>query len=74
MKLNKEQVEYINNILNIKFDANTDLNKMDLHKANNVIDALEIRLMEKGFDENYDPTVDGLMCETILDAFGEVKI
>ncbi len=74
MKLDKEQVEYINNILNIKFDINTDINKMDLYEANNVIDALEIMLMEKGFDENYEPTVDGLMCESILDAFSEVKI
>lgn len=74
MKLDKEQVEYINNILNIKFDINTDLNKMDLYKANDIIDALEIRLMKKGFDENYEPTADGLMCESILDVFGEVKI
>ncbi len=74
MKLDKEQVEYINNILNIKFDINTDINKMDLYEANDVIDALEIRLMEKGFDENYEPTIDGLMCESILDAFSEVKI
>ena len=74
MKLNKEQIEYINNTLNIKFDANTNLNKMDLYEANNIIDALETRLMEKGFDKNYEPTTDGLMCESILDVFGEVEI
>ena len=74
MKLNKKQAEYINDILNIKFDINTDLNKMDLYEANDVIEALEVRLMEKGFDANYEPTTDGLMCESILDVFGEVEI
>lgn len=74
MKLNIEQVEYINSTLNISFNKETDLNKMDSYKANDIITALEVRLMEKGFDKNYDPTEDGLMCESILDAFGEVEI
>ena len=74
MKLNEEQSKYINSILKIKFDVNTDLNKMDSFEANNIIEALEVRLMEKGFDKDYEPTKDGLMCESILDAFGEVEM
>lgn len=37
-----------------------------------IFEKASVRLMMYGFDEEYEPTYNGLMCESILDILGDL--
>ncbi len=72
MKFSNEQMAYIKNTLNIDNIVFSDATKLTDDQVCDIVDKATIRLMRYGFDENYEPTTDGLMCESILDILGDL--
>ncbi len=71
-EFNNEQITYIKDILKIDNVVSSDATKLTDEQACDIFDKASVRLMVKGFDENYEPTADGLMCESILDILGDL--
>lgn len=53
----------------IKVDFSAPLSDDDFFKIDNIISSL---LQTKGFDEKYEPTNIGKMCESILDVMADM--
>ncbi len=70
-KFSNEQLDYINNILQERNISN-DATKLSDEQVCDLFEKTSIYLMKHGFDKNYDPTSDGLMCESILDILGDL--
>lgn len=63
----KEQIDYMHSLgFNVDFDHATDDELIEIEEV--VTD----RLTYAGFDEDYQPTSEGLMCESILDALADI--
>ena len=59
---NKMQKEFMKKIgISVNFDHLTDDDYMTIEEI------VSKRLQVKGFDQNYQPTEEGMMCESILD-------
>lgn len=63
LSFNEEQTALIKR-LGVSFDVSTDLNDDQLCELE---DAVAEHLQLYGFDEQYNPTDVGLMCESIID-------
>lgn len=71
-KFNNNQIEYIKNTLKVNDILFSDAKKLTDVQVCNIFDKATVYLMEHGFNENYEPTTDGLMCESILDILGDL--
>ncbi len=67
MLFNNRQIQYMNSI-GLYFDFN-DLSSNEICK---ISDTVSKHLQIHGFDKNYRVTSVGSMCESILDAIGEI--
>ena len=72
MKFSRKQIIFINE-LGIKDDLIGDIEKMSDETIWSISDKVSVHLMIHGFDEDYKPTKDGLMCESILDILGDLE-
>lgn len=60
----KEQINFLkNNNIALSFEKGSE--KIDFFTLEKEVSLL---LQQQGFDENYEPTEIGLMCESILDS------
>lgn len=63
MKFNENQIEFMKKIgISINFNDNLSDSDYDL-----IEEKVSDYLQKNGFDENYEPTEEGTMCEAILD-------
>lgn len=62
-----EEIQYMKNVLGLNLDFNNLSDDDWLLIEETVADRLGIY----GFDENYEPTPDGLMCEALIDKYLE---
>ena len=70
-KFNEEQMNYIKSILQENNIPN-DIIKLSDDQVCSLFEKASIYLMKHGFNKNYEPTNDGLMCESILDILGDL--
>ncbi len=63
MKFNNDQIMFMKKI-NIPINFSDNLNDSDYEM---IEDKVSEHLQEKGFDENYEATEEGKICESILD-------
>ena len=59
-KLNRKQMKFLSHI-GIKASSIKDMDEADLEEK------VSVYLQMYGFDENYEPTEEGKICESILD-------
>lgn len=64
MQVSKKQAEYLRRLGIEPEKVQTDEDYIELE------DKVSERLQTVGFDENYNPTEEGKMCESILDLLG----
>ena len=73
MKFSDDQKKYINQTLLIKWEIPDDLILLRDSQVCEIVEKATVRLCEHGFvGKNYEPTNDGLMCESILDILGDL--
>lgn len=72
MNFDKVQKSYIKNVLEINWTVPNNLYNLSDDEVCEIVEKATIRLMVHGFDEEYEPTYDGLMCESILDILGDL--
>ena len=65
MKLSVQEKRFLKKINIISFD-------FDDEDILNVEEKVSNYLQKHGFDKNYQPTEDGLICESILDKISEI--
>ena len=70
--LSKEQIAYL-----LSNDIGTNIDLLNLEKLTDdeyceLEDAVTDRLRYCGFDENDEPTKDGIMCESIIDVLTSI--
>lgn len=72
-KFSEKQIKYIKEVLNEKSNISAYASKLSDEQVCSIFDKATIRLMEHGFTgEDYEPTGEGLMCESILDILGDL--
>ncbi|MGN8627726.1 hypothetical protein [Bulleidia sp. HCP3S3_F2] len=71
-KFSEKQIKYIKDVLNEKSSISMDASNLSDEQVCSIFDKATVRLMEHGFDEEYEPTYDGTMCESILDILGDL--
>jgi hypothetical protein len=71
-KFSEKQIKYIKDVLNEKSNISIDALKLSDDQVCSIFEKASVRLMVYGFDKEYEPTYDGLMCESILDILGDL--
>ena len=66
------QIKYIKNVLNEKRSIPMNASQLSDEQVCSIFEKTSVRLMMYGFDEEYEPTYNGLMCESILDILGDL--
>lgn len=62
----KEQVQYLRDVLKLQYDF-SDQDALTVDEWMDIEDTVANHLQYCGFDENYKPTSDGVMCESLID-------
>jgi len=70
MEFTNSQIEFMKS-LGIKVDFDKSIADMSEDEFCLIEDIVAYTLQTKGFDEEYEPTSIGKMCESILDKLGE---
>ncbi len=63
MAFNKDQIKLLNKI-GVSIDFSKDLTDADYES---IEESVSSYLQKNGFDKNYQPTEEGMVCESILD-------
>ena len=72
IKFSESQIKYIKNVLNEKSSIPMNASKLSDEQVCSIFEKASVRLMVYGFDNEYEPTYDGLMCESILVILGDL--